>query len=210
MSQKYLKNILGFKLFSQHIFNKMISSDNFNFKSLQNIEKPGSAHLLLKKIQQGVSVKFNLFPKRFNYSNYSIIFNFNIQYSLDYIKCFMPCILNTMRHNIFPDILNKGVYRILVILTQNAYMYTPIFQYAQYTPVFVRILPTYNFLFVFSYVLCRVTVEKYKWICIVPSLPSKEVTRLSKNELYLKGCKKWKNAKDAKIGMTEDGRFLKF
>ena len=39
-----------------------------------------------------------------------------------------------MRHNIFPDILNKGVYRILFTLTQNAYLYTPVSSYALHIP----------------------------------------------------------------------------
>ena len=30
-------------------------------------------------------------------------------------------------------ILNKGVYKILFILTQNTYLHTPVFSYAQYT-----------------------------------------------------------------------------
>ena len=47
-----------------------------------------------------------------------------------------------MRHNIFPDILNKGVYRIL--FTQDAYLYTPVFSYALHIPVFVRIPPAWN------------------------------------------------------------------
>ena len=51
--------VLDFKLFSQNIPNKMISKKNFN------IEKPRSAHLLLKRFYQGVSVKFNLFPEQF-------------------------------------------------------------------------------------------------------------------------------------------------
>ena len=33
----------------------------------------------------------------------------------------------SIRHIIFPDILNKEVYGILLTLTQNAYMYTPVF-----------------------------------------------------------------------------------
>ena len=48
-----------------------------------------------------------------------------------------------IRHNIFPDILNIGVYEILFILTQNAYLYTPVFSYVLYITVY----PLYLFVF---------------------------------------------------------------
>ena len=40
--------------------------------------------------------------------------------------------------------MNKGVYRISFILTQNAYLYTRVFLYVLYIPLFVRIPPTYK------------------------------------------------------------------
>ena len=47
-------------------------------------------------------------------------------------------------HNIFPDILNKEEYGISLTLTQNAYLYTPVFSYALYTPAFGCIRPAYK------------------------------------------------------------------
>lgn len=55
---------LDFKLFGQNIPYKMISRKGFN------IEKPGSAHLVLKKFQQKVSVRFIFFPEQFIYSKF--------------------------------------------------------------------------------------------------------------------------------------------
>ena len=49
-----------------------------------------------------------------------------------------------MRYNILSDILNKGVYGISFILTQNAYLYTLVFLYVLYIPLFARIPPTYK------------------------------------------------------------------
>ena len=51
----------------------------------------------------------------------------------------ISCPVFRIWHNISPDILNKGVYGILFTLTQNAYLYTPVFLYALYIPVFVHI-----------------------------------------------------------------------
>ena len=77
-----------------------------------------------------------------SHSNHDIVFNCIFQYSLDYIKYLMPSILNTAQY--FRSILNKGAYGILFILTQNAYLYTPVFSYALYICVFVRIPPAYK------------------------------------------------------------------
>ena len=60
----------------------------------------------------------------------------------------MPSILN--KHNIFLDMLNKGMYGILLIPTRNAYLDTPVYLYALYIPIFIRIPPAYKNLY-FSY-----------------------------------------------------------
>ena len=55
LSWKYLVDLVHFhifKLFSQNILNKMIPSENFNFKSYYKIEKPRSAHLLFPTAQK--------------------------------------------------------------------------------------------------------------------------------------------------------------
>ena len=84
-----------------------------------------------------------------SHSNDGIVFNCIFRYLLDYIKYFMSSILNTAQY--FRSILNKEVYGILFILTQNAYLYTPIFSYALYVPVFFRITPAYkSFYFPYS------------------------------------------------------------
>ena len=68
-----------------------------------------------------------------------------------YIILNISCLVFWIQHNIFPDILNKGVYEILFALTQNAYLYTPVLSYELYIPVFVRIPPAYkNFYFPYS------------------------------------------------------------
>ena len=80
-----------------------------------------------------------------SHSNHDIVFNCIFRYSLDYIKYFMSSILNMVQY--FRSILNKGVYGILLILTQNAYLYTPVFSYALYIPVFIRIPALYKNLY---------------------------------------------------------------
>ena len=60
-----------------------------------------------------------------------------------------------MQHVIFPDILNKGVYGILFTLTQNAYLYTPVFSYALYISVFIGVPPAYK-IFISRIQLCTV------------------------------------------------------
>ena len=63
----------------------------------------------------------------------------------------ISCPVFWIRHNIFPDILNEGVYGILFTLAQNAYLYTPVFSYALYIPVFVSIPRAYK-----SYIISRI------------------------------------------------------
>ena len=58
------------------------------------------------------------------------------------MKYFMPSILNTAKY--FLRILDKGVYGILFTLTQNVYLYTPVFSYALYIPVLVRVPSVYK------------------------------------------------------------------
>ena len=52
-----------------------------------------------------------------------------------------------MRHNIFSDVLNKYVFRILFIITQNVYLYTPVFSnvhsISPYFPVFSPRITTF-------------------------------------------------------------------
>ena len=67
------------------------------------------------------------------------------------------------KYNVFPDILNKGVYGILFTLTQNAYLYTPIFWYARYIPVFVRIPPAYYY-FLYSTMFYAVRALRITWL----------------------------------------------
>ena len=70
------------------------------------------------------------------------------------------CPLFWIRHNIFPYILNKAVYRILFILTQKAFLYTLVLSYVRCIPVFVRILPAYKTYFpcsAFFYVVHIIT-----------------------------------------------------
>ena len=55
-----------------------------------------------------------------------------------------------IRHSIFPDTLNKGVYGISFILTQEVYLYTPVFLYALYISIFV-LIPTAYKRFYFPY-----------------------------------------------------------
>ena len=67
-----------------------------------------------------------------------------------------------MRHNIFPDILNKTVYGILFILTQNVYLYTPAFLHAPFIPVFFLFPPVYkNFYFPYSAMFYAVRSRTY-------------------------------------------------
>ena len=73
----------------------------------------------------------------------------------------ISCPVFWIRHNIFPDILNEGVYGILFTLAQNAYLYTPVFSYALYIPVFVSIPRAYK-IFYFPY-SAMFYVEKF-WI----------------------------------------------
>ena len=49
-----------------------------------------------------------------------------------------------VRHSIFPDTLNKRVYGISFILTQEVYLYTPVFLYALYIAIFVLIPTVYK------------------------------------------------------------------
>ena len=96
-----------------------------------------------------------------SHSNDGIVFNCIFRYSLDYIKYFMSSILNTAQY--FRRVLNKGVYGILFILAQNAYMYTPVFSYALYVPVFFCITPAYkNFYFPYSAMFYAVFSFKVK------------------------------------------------
>ena len=52
-----------------------------------------------------------------------------------------------MRHNIFSDVLNEYVFRILFIITQNVYLYTPVFSnvhsISPYFPVFSPRITTF-------------------------------------------------------------------
>ena len=58
------------------------------------------------------------------------------------------------QRNILADILNKEILGILFILTQDAYLYNPIYSYALFISVFVCIsLAMKNFISTFSYVL---------------------------------------------------------
>ena len=72
----------------------------------------------------------------------------------------MPSILN--KHNIFLDMLNKGMYGILLIPTRNAYLDTPVYLYALYIPIFIRILPAYkNLYFLYSVMFDAVITWSY-------------------------------------------------
>ena len=87
-----------------------------------------------------------------SHSNHDIIFNSIFRYSLDYIKYFMPSILNTAQY--FRSILIKGVYGTLFIMTQNAHLYTPELSHTLYISIFVCILHAYKvFSPIFNYVL---------------------------------------------------------
>ena len=57
--------------------------------------------------------------------NQDIAFSCIFRYKLDYVKYFMTSILST--RPCFCSILNEGAHGILFILTQNAYLYTPVF-----------------------------------------------------------------------------------
>lgn len=68
-----------------------------------------------------------------------------------YIRNLMPSILNTAQY--LPSILIKGVYVTLFILTQDAYLHTPAFSYAQYIP-YSSVLHAYIKTFISCIHLC--------------------------------------------------------
>ena len=81
-----------------------------------------------------------------SHSNHDIVFNCN--FGTRQVILNISCPVFWIRHNIFPDISNKGAYGILFTLTQNAYLYTPVHSYALHIPVFTCIPPAYkNFYF---------------------------------------------------------------
>ena len=81
-----------------------------------------------------------------------------------------------MRYNILSDILNKGVYGISFILTQNAYLYTRVFLYVLYGPLLVRIPPTYkNVCFPYSAIFYAIVYFR-SWVLFAISKSQKLLT----------------------------------
>ena len=76
-------------------------------------------------------------------SNDNIVFNCNFRYSLDDIKHYYAQYFEY--GTLFSQIYRiKKCTGLLFTLTQNAYLYTPVFSYALYIPVFVRIPSAYK------------------------------------------------------------------